>query len=780
VADGKTEQAAVKKDEKTVTGQVGTEGERAGQGAATDGVAGERHDNAAGVAMSVVGNSAARPEVRNAAPTPGMEQFGAVTLTVDGKVITDVRDTAALDKLASPPVTFNDAIGVHMSARQLTEDHEFATADGAKPMKKGDWVVTNPDGTTQLMPREEFLGAFKPTPFKPDVPMGNYIKTMPIDAELITQRTEWHNPDAAPGSPPEVAQAGDYWAKPKGQAPYVIPGDYFKANYVQIPGSGEYARTTITNAQILDKPAAVWSSGSGVTSGVEGDFLITRPNGNQEILSAQKFKEQFANSDVPPEQREPLSKPKATGERFTLDEKNGVTAEPWEHGMTIYNGQTITVTDNRDASAKEYRDGRLIGEITTAKTDAGDKIVTRTYPYGDLQTVRDLPTLDSYKDLLERRPELKKAQELADSMPMTHHIDTPERNDLREQIRVGVREDMDALRNAPADDGTGAHKLEQGRNLHIVLGLSGSGKSTIAKKIATENHSYIPDVDEIKPKLPEWQGGIGAAATSVEAHMIMNPIIADSLKRGDNLVVPVVGASTEHIEKLIQNAKANGYEIHLSLVDVPPTEAMKRIVGRLEAGGLYVDPTYLASLGNRPVQNFKYLANKYMEDGTISSYSQINNMGRPPVLVDEGHISGQRAGSGLPPEFFGEVNTRHDEAKGEAVWKPGDQFRTSETAPAAGAERSTTAALDAIPPGVRQAMTVPREKRTAEQHDEVERYMKELGLDAKARGEFEARVQERITKGVPAVIAIGTVLGFTASIMQGDRRTEQTANTYGR
>jgi len=793
VADGKTEQVTKKPDEKQPITAAAPEVQTPGAAAGTDHGAGSHKEDVAGQAMRAVGYSVVRPEPAEA-PTPATEQFGNITLTsADGKVITDVRDRAALDQLASPSVTFQpkEGNGAQVSARQLTADHEFAAADGAKPMKQGDWVVTAPDGKTQLVPKEQFQKEFNPAAYKPDVPMQKYIKSMPIDAELITKPTEWHNPDGAPGTT-EIAQPGDYWAMPKGQfrdgvqEKYVIPGEYFKNNYVQIPGSGEYARTSITNAQVLDKAAAVWSPSSGVTSGQPGDFLITRDNGNQEILSAQKFKNQFALADVPPEQREPLNKPQPTGERYTLDEKNGITAEQWEHGLTIYNGQTITITDNRDASAKEYRDGRLVGQITSVKTDAGDKIVTRTYPYGDLQTVRDLPTLDSYKNLLETRPELKRAQELADSMPMTHLINTPERDALREQVRDNVRQKMEAMRNAPADDGSGAHKLEQGRNLHIVMGLSGSGKSTVAEKIAAENHSFIPDVDEIKPDLPEWFGdingkkvaGIGAAATSVEAHMIMNPIIADSLKRGDNLVVPVVGATTEHLEKLIQNAKANGYEVHLSLVDVPPTEAMKRIVGRLEKGGLYVDPTYLASLGNRPVQNFKYLADKYMADGTISSYHQINNMGRPPVLVDEGHISGARGGSGLPDEFFGRVNTVHDEAKGDAVWRPGDQFRTSEAAPAAAAERTTTAALDAIPASVRQAMIVPPEKRTDAQRDEVESYMKQLGMDAKSRGEFEAKVREGVARGVPAFILIAGVLGYAASEMRERQTSGITNNTY--
>jgi hypothetical protein len=67
------------------------------------------------------------------------------------------------------------------------------------------------------VPREEFLKLFKPETINVKAPIQKYIKTLPIQAELITKDTPWQNPDATPGSPPEMAKAGEYFAKPQGR-----------------------------------------------------------------------------------------------------------------------------------------------------------------------------------------------------------------------------------------------------------------------------------------------------------------------------------------------------------------------------------------------------------------------------------------------------------------------------------------------------------------------------------------------------------------------------------
>ena len=524
-------------------------------------------------------------------------------------------------------------------AQQLNEDTAINTLEGIGTGKKGDWLVTGPEGEQYIIGKDFFDANYAPVPITVDNPPQNFVKSMTIKAKLLTESGPWVNPDAPAGTPPMMVNAGDYLAMPKGQEPYVIPGDYFRANYVQLPGLDEYGRTTITVAQVLDKEAKAWSKSAGVTAGKPGDYLITRPDGGQEILSKQKFEEQFSPANLEQATIEPLSMPKPTGAEIV----NGTQRiQPWANGEIVREGNSVTITDIPKGLERTYVNGRLTRESQTVLDGDTMRIVTRTYPYGDMTQVSELPTLDSYNKVLNENPRLRLAQELSDTKPSTALIDTPERISLRQKIQNLLWDSLNAK-----------YKPEQGKTLHIVLGLSGSGKSTIAEAIAAKIRGIIMDADDVKPMfVDDWQDGIGAAALAKEANEIMNPLVAKSMERGDNIIIPAVGSSTTHLEALIQKAHDMGYTVDISLVDIPPTEAMKRIVGRLEKGGMYVDPRYLASLGNVPAQNFGKLVEKYFTNSDIvSSYQRINNL-NSPTLVETGRKVGDYHNSGITPEFF--------------------------------------------------------------------------------------------------------------------------------
>ncbi len=534
-------------------------------------------------------------------------------------------------------------------AQQLNADTAVNTLEGVGTGKKGDWLVTGAEGEQYVVSKTFFDANYAPVPLTVDSPAQNYIKAMTIQAKLLTESGPFINPDAAPGTAPMTVNAGDYLAMPKGQAPYVIPGDYFQANYVPLPGLNEYGRTSITVAQVLDNEAQVWSKSAGVTSGEPGDYLITRADGSQEILSKQKFVDQFSLATPGVLEREPLSMPKATGAEIVNGNQR---IQPWANGEIIRDGNSLIITDISKGTERTYVAGRLVKESQTVLDGAKMRIVTRTYPYGDIDQVNALPTLESYENLLNQNPQLRLAQELSDTTPSTHLIDTPERILLRQRIQESEWARLNEL-----------YKPEQGKTLHIILGLSGSGKSTVANEVAAKMHGMIMDADDVKPLfVDDWKDGIGAAALAREANEIEAPMIAKAMERGDNLVIPAVGAGTEHLEKLIQKAHDMGYTIDLSLVDIPPTEAMKRIVGRLEKGGMYVDPRYLASLGNVPSQNFGKLVEKYFTNSDlVSSYQRINNLNKP-TLVEQGKLVGDYHNNGLTPEFFSAARVSADEA----------------------------------------------------------------------------------------------------------------------
>ena len=133
----------------------------------------------------------------------------------------------------------------------------------------------------------------------------------------------------------------------------------------------------------------------------------------------------------------------------------------------------------------------------------------------------------------------------------------------------------------------------------LVIGLPASGKSGISSKIADKYHAVIIDSDYAKRKLPEFHKlGWGASLVHAESTQITsgfkdNPkkimtLQTRSIHSGYNIVVPIIGNTSD---KLIEAAKALisvGYEVHLTLVALPKQKATIRAVKRYNKSGRYV------------------------------------------------------------------------------------------------------------------------------------------------------------------------------------------------
>jgi hypothetical protein len=110
------------------------------------------------------------------------------------------------------------------------------------------------------------------------------------------------------------------------------------------------------------------------------------------------------------------------------------------------------------------------------------------------------------KSVKQIAAEMAKVHKMAMEIPATIGIDTPERIALREKI---------------ADElyGTGAKNKE--KRIDIVMGLTGSGKSSqIGHSLAEQYGSMIIDSDLAKVKLPEYNKGIGTQAVHKESSLI--------------------------------------------------------------------------------------------------------------------------------------------------------------------------------------------------------------------------------------------------------------------
>lgn len=222
-------------------------------------------------------------------------------------------------------------------------------------------------------------------------------------------------------------------------------------------------------------------------------------------------------------------------------------------------------------------------------------------------------------------PAVVKAREASAKIPETYTINTPERNAMREKIAI---------------EGYGKGAKVKKRRVDIVLGGPASGKSQVVKPLVKEHGSMVIDSDIYKEKIPEYAGGLGAAAVHKESSNIVEGAILDkALKAGDNIVYPRLGKNPKEIKRLIDLFNANGYEVHLHNVELPIDKAMERAISRFQEQGRFVDPLFIKQVGLQPRETYGMLKT---DKGVKShgSYSADVEKGKPPQIIEESSKAG--------------------------------------------------------------------------------------------------------------------------------------------
>ena len=165
----------------------------------------------------------------------------------------------------------------------------------------------------------------------------------------------------------------------------------------------------------------------------------------------------------------------------------------------------------------------------------------------------------------------------------------------------------------------GTH-VNSDRQVFLMLGPPGAGKSTHAAKIAKEWGAVIADADEVVKALPEYDGGIGANAVHEESTDIAADLIDRQIEKGHNLILQKVGRNKDQVFELISELRMRGYKIHLIDVDVPVDVCIQRMAKRYVETGRYVPISYLKAIGNKPKQVYQSL----IQDKRITSYAKID------------------------------------------------------------------------------------------------------------------------------------------------------------
>lgn len=274
--------------------------------------------------------------------------------------------------------------------------------------------------------------------------------------------------------------------------------------------------------------------------------------------------------------------------------------------LATVNGKTVSVQKVQDGQAHVVIDG-----------------AHQTIP------VEDIHPLD-HPDITQL-PEVVAARERAAAIPKTVAINTPEREILRQKIIDSFYGDGARVKDKQAD---------------IVLGGPAAGKGQIVDPLLAQHGGMLIDSDVYKTALPEYQNGVGAAAVHEESsHIIERKIFEKAVQNGDNIVLPRLGKNPKTIEKIVNDLKANGYKVHVHLVDLPLEKSMKRSVNRFLETGRFVDPLYVQEVGLTPHQTYAMLKTKGVD--SYAKYSTDVPKGTKPILTESNDASTQRLGQSL-------------------------------------------------------------------------------------------------------------------------------------
>ena len=137
------------------------------------------------------------------------------------------------------------------------------------------------------------------------------------------------------------------------------------------------------------------------------------------------------------------------------------------------------------------------------------------------------------------------------------------------------------------------------------------GKSTlVVLDLVKAYKGRVCDADDIKERLPEYAGGIGADLLIDEANALNAKALLAAAGRGDNVVYPIIGADPVLVEFLITKAHQIGYEVHLHLAKSNRDIAKGRLLNRMVGKGRFTELDYFENAVANSERTFRALAHK--------------------------------------------------------------------------------------------------------------------------------------------------------------------------
>lgn len=216
----------------------------------------------------------------------------------------------------------------------------------------------------------------------------------------------------------------------------------------------------------------------------------------------------------------------------------------------------------------------------------------------------------------------------------------------------------------------------------FVLGLPGSGKSQAIIRMGMDKDAIVIDNDDAKTFIEEFKADPRRANYVHPEAANMGELFLDRVAfEGKNIVVPKIGKSLEGLQANIRKLETLGYEVSVSMVDIPQTESTRRVIARFFQTGRYVSPNYVRSFD--PLKIDAVYATLKMRH----KYSLINTnteYGKKPIIVEEGGQNG-KSNEAVKPGMVGASRERSGSDNGSGNVKgPGSSDRPQSSSPESG------------------------------------------------------------------------------------------------
>ncbi len=179
-------------------------------------------------------------------------------------------------------------------------------------------------------------------------------------------------------------------------------------------------------------------------------------------------------------------------------------------------------------------------------------------------------------------------------------------------------------------DGKFNGPVRQEHRMDIVLGLPGSGKSSVFTNPLSQKYgSRVIDTDDYRGYIPEYNG-LNSGAVHKEASVIRDMVLNDALARGDNVLLSVIGDNVDTLRAKIEAYNALGYDVHLHLNELPSEKSLGRVLTRYleDEGHRYVPLRMAAEFQNKPTETYQILTKGGVNYGGEENGRRIGEVSR--------------------------------------------------------------------------------------------------------------------------------------------------------